>query len=304
MRAADLGLAIHPGADVTVFPQIGGFVGGDTVAGIVGTRLDRTPGPLLFVDVGTNGELVLAHDGNVIATSVAAGPAFEGARIVHGMRATQGAIEKVVADGDIRVNVVGNAKPSGICGTGLVDAVSVLLRTGVLDETGRILGGDELPAGVPPEIRRRIVPGDGQFDFVLAGASETATGEDLCLYQKDIRELQLANGAIRAGITILLKRVGLQPEDLKMVLLAGAFGNFIRRRNARRIGMLPQIPTDRIRFVGNTASFGAKRVLLSGAEKEYAAGIARNTQHVDLSLNPEFQMEFSAAMMFPEGEKD
>ena len=145
---------------------------------------------------------------------------------------------------------------------------------------------------------------DGQYNFVLAEGGKTASGKPLCLYQKDIRELQLANGAIRAGINILLKTEGLKPSDLGCVLLAGAFGNFIRRNNARRIGMLPQIPTDRIRFVGNTSLFGAKRVLLSTAEKEYAVEIMRKTRHLDLSLNPDFQMEFSEAMMFPEQEME
>lgn len=299
LRAMDLGLEINPNADAHVLPQIGGFVGGDTVAGILATRLDQSPAPALLVDIGTNGELVLAHDGKLIATSVAAGPAFEGARIVNGMRATGGAIEKVVIADDVSINVIGNARPMGICGTGLIDAVAALLDLGVIDDTGRILGPDELPASVPDAIRRRIMADDGRFDFILADAAETAAGRHLCLYQKDIRELQLANGAIRAGISILLKMEGMEPSDLGCVLLAGAFGNFIRRKNARRIGMLPQIPNERIRFVGNTASFGAKRFLLSSREKECAARIMRETRHVDLSLNPEFQMEFSSAMIFP-----
>jgi uncharacterized 2Fe-2S/4Fe-4S cluster protein (DUF4445 family) len=263
------------------------------------TRMAESAEPVLLVDVGTNGELVLAHNGSLIATSVAAGPAFEGARIVNGMRATGGAVEKVVIDGDVRINVIGNSPPAGICGTGLIDAVAALLRLGILDTTGRILAGAELPDDLPDALRRRVRETDGQHDFVLA-ETETATGEPLCLYQRDIREVQLANGAIRAGTRILLGMEGLEPEDLGSVLLAGAFGNFIRRNNARRIGMLPQIPTERIRFVGNTASFGAKRALLSGAEKAYAGRIVREVRHVDLSTNPEFQMEFSAAMMFPE----
>jgi uncharacterized 2Fe-2S/4Fe-4S cluster protein (DUF4445 family) len=287
-----------------VFPNIGGIVGGDTVAGIVATRLDRAVRPSLLVDVGTNGEIVLACRGRLTATSVAAGPAFEGARIVNGMRAAAGAIEKVVVDGDVRVNVIGNVKPAGLCGTGLIDAMAALLRLGVVDETGRILGPDELPAALPPAVRRRVVPSDGQFDFVLVDAAETAAGRPLCLTQRDVRELQLANGAIRAGIAILLKRAGLAPGDLDAILLAGAFGNFIRRNNAKRIGMLPAIPSDRIRFVGNTASLGAKWLLLSASEKDYAVRVARETQHVDLSQDPEFQAEFSAAMLFPGAEAE
>jgi uncharacterized 2Fe-2S/4Fe-4S cluster protein (DUF4445 family) len=302
--AREFGLSACPHAEILVFPQIGGFVGGDTVAGIIATQLDRKERPALLVDVGTNGEIVLANQGRLIATSVAAGPAFEGARIANGMRATRGAIEKVVIDGDVQINVIGDAPAAGLCGTGLVDAAAYLLRCGVLDETGRILDPDELPAGLPDAVRRRVIAVDGDNAFVLADGESSASGRPLCLYQRDIRELQLANGAIRAGIQILLQVEGLSADDLGEVLLAGAFGNFIRRRNARRIGMLPQIPHERIRFVGNTASFGAKRALLSAEQAVYAERVVRETRHVDLSLRPDFQMEFSAAMIFPDGDLD
>ena len=304
MKAADLRLHVNPEARVYVFPQIGGFVGGDTVAGIVATRLDRATEPALLVDIGTNGEIVLAHDGKLLATSVAAGPAFEGARIANGMRATTGAIEKIIMDGDIRINVIGNVKPSGICGTGLIDVAAEMLRLGILDPTGRILD----PAGVPPSvsdaIRKRLVEQNGEVNLMLVAAEDTANHAPLFLYQKDVRELQLANGAIRAGINILLNMSGLTPNDLGSVLLAGAFGNFIRRNHARRIGMLPPIACNKIRFVGNTASFGAKRALLSKDEKDYANRIVAQVQHVDLSLNPEFQMEFGAAMLLPDHDLD
>ena len=302
--AREFGLTAFPHAEVLVFPQIGGFVGGDTVAGIIATQLDRKEHPALLVDVGTNGEIVLSHNGRLTATSVAAGPAFEGARITNGMRGTRGAIEKVVIDGDVQINVIGDAPAVGICGTGLVDATAYLLRRGVLDETGRILDPGELPADLPEAVRRRVVAANGDNAFVLADGEATADGRPLCLYQRDIRELQLANGAIRAGIQILLQIEGLSPDDLGEVLLAGAFGNFIRRRNARRIGMLPQIPSERIRFVGNTASFGAKRALLSAEQAAYAERVVRDTRHVDLSLRPDFQMEFSAAMLFPDQDLD
>ena len=240
----------------------------------------------------------------MLATSVAAGPAFEGARIVNGMRAAPGAIEKVLLDGDVQLNIIGNAKPAGICGTGLIDAAAELLRTGILDTTGRLLAPDELPASVPGTLRNRLVEKDGEINFLLVDAAHSASRQPLFLYQRDIRELQLANAAIRAGINILLRLAGLQPPDLEAVLLAGAFGNFIRRNHARRIGMLPPIPCHRIRFVGNTASFGAKRALLSVEEKDYADRVARSVEHVDLSLDPEFQMEFSTAMLLPETEPD
>ena len=300
LTASELSLDIHPNGRVFVFPQIGGFVGGDTVAGIVASRLDREADPVLLVDIGTNGEIVLAHKGKLIATSVAAGPAFEGARISCGMRATAGAIEKVMIEADVRVNVIGNARPAGLCGSGLIDVVSELLRVGVLDATGRILAPGELPASAPAAVRKRLVERDGHTDLMLAGKAETASGEPLYITQRDVRELQLASAAIRSGINILLAMEGLRPSEVGGVLLAGGFGNFIRRNHARRIGLLPPIAGRKIRFIGNASSLGAKRALLSVAEKKYASEIARVVRHVDLSLSPEFQMEFGAAMMFPE----
>lgn len=308
LEAAAIGLHTAPAAHVFVFPQIGGFVGGDTVAGILATGLDRCSGAALLVDIGTNGEIVLAHAGQLMATSVAAGPAFEGARIVNGMRAAAGAIEKVVLgdDGDLRINVIGDRQAAGLCGTALIDAVAELLRCGMIDATGRIVSPEELPASLSPALRMRVCAWEegGAPAVVLAHPDETVDGRPLCLFQKDIRELQLANAAIRAGINRLLRQAGIAVRDLKEVLLAGAFGNFIRRRNALRIGMLPPLPHERIRFVGNAASLGAKLVLLSNREKQAAEAVLGKTRHVDLSLDPEFQMEFSEAMLFPEAEPE
>jgi uncharacterized 2Fe-2S/4Fe-4S cluster protein (DUF4445 family) len=302
--AQALGLAVNPGGDVFVFPQIGGFVGGDTVAGILATGLDKVEAPTLLIDIGTNGEIVLAHDGKLQATSTAAGPAFEGARIVQGMRATAGAIEKVLIGDDVLLNVIGNTQPAGLCGTALIDAVAELLRKGIIDSTGRILPPGEAPASLPDALRARLIEMDGQTHFMLVSAEEAASGEAIYLWQKDVRELQLATGAIRAGINILLRRAGLESAALGGVLLAGAFGNFIRRNNARRIGLLPQIPCGRIHFIGNAASLGAKLALLSADERQRAERLRSGTKHVDLSLDPEFQMEFGMAMMFPDDDVD
>ncbi len=298
--AREFGLAVNPEATVYLFPAIGGFVGGDTVAGVLATDLQASESSALFVDVGTNGEMVLAHNGKLISTSVAAGPAFEGARIINGMRAVNGAIEKVVLSDDVHCNVIGNVKAVGLCGTGLLDAVAGLLRAGIVDSMGRVQLPDELPADLSDALRQRVVEQDGRCDFILVDAEGTASGEPLYLYQKDIRELQLANGAIRAGTNILMKTAGIEASDLGSVLLAGGFGNFVRRDNALRIGMLPPVPAERIRFVGNTASFGAKCVLLSDAAREIAGRLAELTEHVDLSLDPAFQQEFGEAMIFPE----
>ncbi|MBT3295526.1 MAG: DUF4445 domain-containing protein [Verrucomicrobia bacterium] len=304
LSAASLGLKANVAAEVYVFPQIGSFVGGDTVAGIVAARLDQWDEPVLFVDIGTNGEIVLANGDQLLATSTAAGPAFEGARIRQGMRAATGAIEKVIIRDDVAINVIGDAPPAGLCGTALIDAAAELLRAGIIDETGRILPVDELPAGVAPALQARLVTEGHETRFMLASEAEAAGDEAIYLWQKDVRELQLATGAVRAGVQIMLRRAGLEADAIHRVLLAGAFGNFIRRSNARRIGLLPQISGDRIRFIGNAASLGAKLVLLSDRERDYAARLQTQTEHIDLSLDPEFQMEFGMAMIFPSADFD
>jgi uncharacterized 2Fe-2S/4Fe-4S cluster protein (DUF4445 family) len=301
-RAHDVGLHIHPAGRVFVFPNIGGFVGGDTVAGVLANGVHHSAETILFVDIGTNGEIVLTHQGQMRAASCAAGPAFEGARIAAGMRAAEGAIDKIVFDGeDVVCNVIGGRKMAGLCGTALIDAVAVLLDLGLLDSTGRLLAAAEVPAATTSPVRRRLHPDGSDTKLLLADADESRSGEPIYLMQRDIRELQLASGAIRAAITLLLRQAGLEALDLQAVLLAGGFGNFIRRENACRIGLLPPVPVDRIRFVGNASSMGAKAVLLAQELRREADQIAERAAHVDLSLDPEFQMEFGMAMMFPEG---
>jgi len=299
--AAELGIAIHPRGRAVVFPVIGGFVGGDTVAGMVSTRLLEGQGPELMIDIGTNGEIVLAAKGKLWAASTAAGPAFEGARISCGMRATAGAIEKVVFEDDARFSVIGHVEPVGLCGSGLVDLTAELLRSGLVNSVGRMLGPDELPAGgcICEKLRRRVILDGEQPAFVLVAPAGGSSG--VVLRQKDIRELQLATGAIRAGITVLLKQASLGVGDLKRVLIAGGFGSFIRRNNAQRIGLLPPgIDHRLIHHVGNTSLAGAKWVLVSTNARTRGEELARRTHHVELSRDPDFQMEFAEAMIFPE----
>jgi uncharacterized 2Fe-2S/4Fe-4S cluster protein (DUF4445 family) len=250
------------------------------------------------LDIGTNGEIALFTGRGILCASTAAGPAFEGARIAQGMRATAGAIDKVVAAGGaLPVNTIGNLPPAGLCGTALIDTVAELLRLGILDETGRLLTPDELPMGLAPGLRRRVVSDNGDSRFLLAGGADGRP--EVSLRQRDIREMQLASAAIRAGIETLLARASLAPEDLDAVLLAGGFGNFIRRNNAQRIGLLPPLPHERIRFIGNASSMGAKMALLSTRERSRAEDLRRRAVHVDLSLDPHFQAAFAEAMVFP-----
>jgi uncharacterized 2Fe-2S/4Fe-4S cluster protein (DUF4445 family) len=300
--ARELGIDIHPRGAAYLMPVIGGFVGGDTVAGILATALADAQAPTLLVDIGTNGEIVLLADGKLSAASTAAGPAFEGARISCGMRGCTGAIEKVmVENGRLRTNVIGNVAPTGLCGSGLIDVAAELLRHGILTPQGRLLAADQLPPGVPPDLANRIVSQDNQLSFLLATETETADGRPIALSQRDLRELQLATGAIRAGIVILLRRAGLEPSDLDRVLIGGGFGNFIRRSNAQRIGLLPsRIEHHRVRYMGNTSLAGARLAALSRRARQTAEQLARHTEHVDLSCDVAFHREFAEAMIFPE----
>jgi len=298
--AARLGLRIHPRGKAYALPVIGGFVGGDTVSGILATRLAEAEGPSLLLDIGTNGEIVLLAGGNLQAAATAAGPAFEGARISHGMRGCTGAIEKITVDGQVHTSVIGGGPPVGLCGSALIDLGAELLRHGIVTRDGRMCTPHDLPDSLLPEIRGRIVTHDDQTAFLVAAETETGTGKRIVLTQRDVRELQLASGAIRAGIVILLRRAGLEPADLDRVLIAGGFGNFIRRSRAQRIGLLPpEIATDRIHYQGNTSLAGARLVALSRRARQQAEQLARRTEHVDLSTDPGFQHAFAEAMIFP-----
>ncbi len=298
LPVGQLGIVAHPQASAYVFPIIGGFVGGDTVGCMLATRLAEQDGPSLLVDIGTNGEIVLAHNGKLLAASTAAGPAFEGARISCGMRATTGAIDKIAIGDDLQYNVIGNVDPIGMCGSSLVDLCSQLLTAGVIASTGRLLPPDELPEKLPKAIADRVSIGEAdQPQFLVADEG----ARPVVLTQKDVRELQLASGAIRAGIGILLKRAGVEPGQLKRVLLAGAFASFIRRSHAQRLGLLPgEIDHEVIQYVGNASLSGARWALLSTNARHRAESYARDTEHVELSQDMNFQMAFADAMIFPD----
>jgi len=302
LSAREMDIPINPHGMCYVFPVIGGFVGGDTVAGMLATRIDDLEGPVLMVDIGTNGEIVLAHDGDLLAASTAAGPAFEGARISCGMRGARGAIEKVVLDGDVHLGVIGNVPPIGICGSGLIDLAAEMLRVGIVSPEGRLLPAHELPTGLSPALAGRVrAVDDGGIVFVLTEPDGGTTHRSLSLTQRDIRELQLGSGAIRAGISMLLRKADLKPEDLKTVLIAGGFGGFIRRDNAQRIGLLPpDVDHERIHYVGNVSLAGARWALLSLEARKHGEELARRARHVELSVDGDFQMEFAEAMIFPD----
>lgn len=294
--AGTLGLMAHPDAQVIVFPQIGGFVGGDTVSGLLAAHADVFDKPTLLVDIGTNGEIALINKGKIFAASTAAGPAFEGARIRQGMRAVTGAIDQVwLSKETLCYHVIGGLQPHGLCGSALIDLVALLLRVRLIDETGMLEGVESTAGHCPEQLRSRLFEAEQGTSFALAVKQDNTPL--VALTQQDVRELQLASGALRSGIDTLLKKAGLTAADLDAILLAGGFGNYIRGEHAIEIGLLPSLPLSRIRFVGNASLTGAKRVLLSQKELQRAEHIRVRTTHVELASEPGFTDAFMDAMM-------
>lgn len=306
VTASELGINVFPQARVVMLPLIAGFVGADTVGVILATGMHRSKEITLAVDIGTNGEIVLGSEHRLIACSTAAGTAFEGAQITHGMRGASGAIDRVVIDGDVHCHVIGDGPVQGICGSGMVDAIAHMLDAGVINAMGRVLSAKEAEnkgKSLPPLLQKRLVKHGRQKAFVLVHGDQTGTGEAIVITQQDIRALQLAKGAIAAGISMLLKALHVQEEEITEILLAGAFGNYLDTESAVRIGLIPDILHEKIRSVGNAAGLGSQLALLSGEAKREADSIAGATEHIALTTNPEFQSTFAEAMKFPESGK-
>ncbi|MBN1505561.1 MAG: DUF4445 domain-containing protein [Sedimentisphaerales bacterium] len=292
---AQLHLEMNASGNIHCVENIAGFVGSDTTAVALAVDVESAAETTLVIDIGTNGELILGMGGMLYAASCAAGPALEGARIRHGSRAADGAIEAVVASGDdISLDVIGAATPRSICGSGLIDAVAVLRDLGVIDATGRFIGREQL-GQLPGHVSSRMIESDGGTAFCLAFNPRTLQPA-VTLTQRDIREMQLAKAAIRAGSRVLLNKLGLRDSDIQSVLLAGAFGNYIRPASAVRIGLLPSVPLDRIHFVGNAAASGAQMLLLSDECRQKAAGLARRIQYVEIAHEKDFTEIFAEAM--------
>lgn len=299
IRNRDFGLNIHSNGIIRVLPNIAGFVGSDSVAVLLATGVDKQSGVTLIVDIGTNGEIMLAGEGRILACSTAAGPAFEGACIKCGMRAMEGAIDGVLMDEDIRLDVIGGGPASGICGSGLLDAVSELLRLNILDREGRISTRDFLEGSVNQKILKRIQEAEHGRDFILTDEPLIEKKRPVRITQKDIRELQLAKGAICAGIKVLLGQMEITAGEIDQVFLAGAFGNHIKTKSALKIGLLPNIPPDRINLIGNAAGKGARMALASKIEARRATELAQRVEHIELSGRNDFQEEFLNAVYFP-----
>jgi len=285
VKARDLGLRLAPGAYVHFLPNIAGYVGSDHVAMMLAMGLSNAQGVTLALDIGTNTEVCLVSKGELCSVSCASGPAFEGAHIKHGMRAANGAIERLrLEGGKVEYQTIGGAAPTGLCGSGILDAVAQLHLAGVLNRGGRM----DLQAGVRVE--------EDQREFVLVPGEKGSDRPAVTITQKDVRQVQLAKGAIRTGIQILLDSKGLSEGDIDEVIIAGAFGTYIDVGSAITIGMLPALPTDHFRQVGNAAGRGATLALVSRAKRREAHATARKVGYIELASSPDFMNIFTQSM--------
>lgn len=300
VQAQNLGLNISPEARVTVLPNVAGFVGSDLVGVLLASKWEEDGRIRLAVDIGTNGEMALLHNGKTYACSAAAGPAFEGAGISCGMRGGPGAIDSVSIKEDVWITTIENRKPIGICGSGLIDAIAQMLDAGIIDETGRMLRANEV-GSLPSAIIDRLIETENGVEFVLASENESGNGKAITLTAGDIRRFQLAKGSIHAAIQTLIHAAGTSDNELTEILLAGAFGNYISVESAIRIGLIPDIPAINVKSIGNAAGAGARLALLCEQEMEQARTLARSAQHLELAVSPDYQMELMERMMFPSG---
>ena len=281
ISASELGIHVNPAAVLTLLPCVAGYVGADTVAGLLAVGMREDSEPMLLIDIGTNGEIALSAGGRLFACSTAAGPAFEGAHISAGMGGVAGAINKAVVEGGIRFTTIGNGPARGICGSGLLDLVAGLIDTGAIEDTGRI-DEDAVPAWLPMEDGKVVV--------------DRAAG--ICLTGRDIREVQLAKGAIAAGVEVLLAEAGVGIGDVRHLWLAGGFGSYMDKRSAARIGLIPQALENRTQAVGNSSGAGAKAALLSREAMAEACRLAKAVKYVELSARKDFQDLFVERMFF------
>ena len=285
VKANDPGLRMAPGAYVHLLPNITGFVGADHVAMLLATGAWQAEGPVIAIDIGTNTEVSLVINGKITATSCASGPAFEGGHIKDGMRAAAGAIERLrIADGNIQYQTIGQAPPIGICGSGILDALSQLYLAGIIDEGGRITNNHP-----------RVRTDKGQREFVLVGEEEREGQPAITITQHDVRELQLAKAAIRSGIQALLEANRCPEDKIKQVVIAGAFGSYIDVASAVSIGMLPSLPLNRFRQAGNAAGTGARLALISLSQRAQARALASRVKYIELASAPNFQQTFIQA---------
>jgi len=300
LKARDLGLKVHPSANLYVLPVKAGFVGADNVGVLIAEEPYRQDQMVLIIDIGTNGELVMGSRKILISSSCATGPALEGAYIKFGMRAAPGAIERVKIDPEtleVDFKVVGeelwrseskNIRARGICGSGIIDAIAEFYRHGIIDKSGR------LRADTPS---RRMRISEGKPEFVVAWQEETSIGKEITITQADVRNVQLAKGALYAGAKLMMRRLGVNKLD--RVILAGAFGSYINKEEAMILGMFPDCDLANVYAVGNAAGDGARIALLNREKREEAEDVAREVEYMELTIEADFQREFIEALEFP-----
>ena len=297
LAAQELGLHIHPEGSAYFLPNLACFVGSDITAVLTVLDLEETEAIQLVVDIGTNGEMVLGSKNKLLCCSSPAGPAWEGAYITWGMRAARGAIERAeIMNGDLQFRTIGGAEPIGICGSGLLDLVCEFVRAGVIDKTGRILHPTEMPALMSAKLKARIVPHENGANHIAIAKLDDEKA--IMLMQKDLREVQLAKSAIAAGIKILMQELQVKPEDIQNVYIAGAFGNHVRGQDAVDSGLVPRVPVERIKFIGNAALAGAEAVLLSQEARRKAERLAVEVGYVEISERSDFHEFFVESMHF------
>ncbi len=289
IRAAEVGIQINKRGLLYCLPSVAAYIGSDIVAGVLTTRIYTKKGISLFVDIGTNGEVVLGNRDWLTCASSSAGPAFEGSGVKHGMRAQAGAIEKldILSDGSIEYKTVGNKHPVGICGSGLLDTLAELFINGIIDRTGRFITNGET----------RVAEGDEGKQFQIVPADNSH--QEIVITQADINNLVRSKAGVFAAIRVLMEATQTKTEDLEAVYLAGGFGNFLNVKQAVTIGMLPDVPLDKIQFVGNTSIAGAKTVLMSRKALETAEEIANSMTYFDLMSHPGYMDEFIKAGFLP-----
>ena len=300
VQASELGINVHPRAKAVIMPSLGAYVGGDIVAGALASGMDRDKRLRLFIDVGTNCEIILGDGEKILATAAPAGPAFEAASIKCGVRAASGAIETIkVVDGDLEIGTIENTKAIGICGSGLVDACACLVQLGLLDNSGRFVTPEQA-AIAAPKIAHRLVEREGERVFVLTwGGEEGDLNDCVFLTQRDVRELQFAKAAIATGWALLLEEFGVQESEVQQVLLAGSFGSYLSPASAVKIGLVPKLPVMRIVSAGNVAGEGAKMVLLSAQERNGAMALLDEIDYIELSDRADFNDKFVERLSFP-----
>jgi uncharacterized 2Fe-2S/4Fe-4S cluster protein (DUF4445 family) len=300
LSAVDFGLDVLPTSKVFLLPNIAGFTGSDAVGFMVAAGMDAQEGICVGIDIGTDTEIILASQGEILACSTPAGSAFAGFKIKYGMRAETGAIDLLeILDNKVYIHVIDNVGPQGICAAGLMSAMAALIKAGVINAAGIFFRPEELPEA----LRSHLIKGPEGWEFILVFADESVTGCDIVITQRDIREVQMAKSAIRASVNILLAQLGHSEQDIDKVILTGAYGAALESEHVITLGLLPESCRGKITFMHNAAGVGARLVLLSQSARQTALALAHKAKHIEMSNHQDFRGEFVKYLEFAESEK-